>query len=159
MGWKRSEHLPQGRPAEQTRSGCSRRTLLTQYACIPDRRVPTLRRGNCPLCWQTITRDERCWGPLLDQQVWSYCLGLRLRDLQEALRFTLGEVRSLEAWNRLVCGWEERVEAWQTRPLAVPPPIVLVDGLWGKMASPSEEMSTEALGRRRAIKRKQKRVV
>ena len=30
LGCQRSTHLPQGRSAEQTRSGCSRRALLTQ---------------------------------------------------------------------------------------------------------------------------------
>ena len=159
LGCKRYEHLPQGRSAAQTRSGCYRRALLTQSACIPDLRVPKLRRGNRPLCWQTITRYERCWGPLLEQQLWSYCLGLSLRDLQEAMRLTLGEVLSLEACNRLVFGLEKRVTAWKTRRLEAPPPVVLVDGCWVKIAYPSGEVSTDALGRRRAVKRKQKRVV
>jgi hypothetical protein len=70
-----------------------------------------------------MTRDERCWGPLLEQQLWSYCLGLSLRDLQEALRLTLGEGRSLEACHRLVLGWEKQVEGWKTRRLESPPPM------------------------------------
>jgi transposase-like protein len=159
VGCQRYVHLPQGRPAEHTRSGGYRRALLTQYAGIPALRVPKLRRGNKHLCWQTITRYERCWGALLDQQVLSYCLGLSLRDLQEAMRLTLGEVLSLEACNRLVLGLEARVEVWKTRRLAAPPPIVMVDGCWVKIAYPSGEVRVDALGRRRAVKRKQKRVV
>ena len=69
LGCQRYEHLPQSRSAEHTRSGCYRRALLTQYACIPDLRVPKLRRGNGHLAWHTITRYERCWGPLRDQQL------------------------------------------------------------------------------------------
>jgi hypothetical protein len=50
---------------------------------------------------QTIERYERCWGPFLDQPVLHYCLGHSLRDLQEAMQQTLGEVLSLEACHRL----------------------------------------------------------
>ena len=86
-------------------------------------------------------------------------MGLSLRDLQEALRVTLGEVRSLEACHRLVFGWAKRVTAWTTRRVEAPPPVGLVDGCWVKRASPSGEVRTEALGRRRAVKRTPKRVV
>jgi Transposase, Mutator family len=72
-------HLPWGRRPDQTRSRTYCRTLLTQYGCIPALHVPKLRRGNGHLTWQTITRYERCWGPLLDQQIMGYCLGLSLR--------------------------------------------------------------------------------
>ena len=64
--------------------------------------MPTLRRGNRPCHWQLLERYERCWGPLLDQHVWGYCVGLSLRALQETLRRTLGEVLSLHACNRMV---------------------------------------------------------
>ena len=43
--------------------------------------------------------------------------------------------------------------------LASPPPIVLVDGMWIKIAYPTGECRLDAQGRRRAVKRKQKRVV
>src|SRR5262245_5446761 len=46
VGCERYEHPPQGRTAESTRSGYCRRGLWTQYACLPDLRVPKLRRGN-----------------------------------------------------------------------------------------------------------------
>jgi transposase-like protein len=80
LGLERYEHLPWGRPAELTRSGSYRRELLTQYGPIADLRVPKLRRGNGDLNWHSITRYERCWGPLLDQHVMGYWLGLSLRD-------------------------------------------------------------------------------
>ena len=76
VGAERYERLAWGRDAEQTRSGCYRRALITQYGCIADLRVPKLRKGNGNLEWQTISRYERCWGPFLDQQVMHYCLGL-----------------------------------------------------------------------------------
>lgn len=159
VGCERYEHPPAGRTAESTRSGYYRRILWTQYACLPDLRVPKLRRGNDQIPRHTITRYARCWGPLLDQQLLRYCLGLSLRDLQESMRLTLGEVLSLEACNRLVLALAERAQTWKTRRLQAPPPIVLVDGLWVKIAYPSNEIKVDAIGRRRAVKHKQKRVV
>jgi transposase-like protein len=42
---------------------------------------------------------------------------------------------------------------------ASPPPLLLVDGLWGKIAYPTGAYRHDAQGRRRAVKRQQKRVV
>jgi transposase-like protein len=159
LGAERYEHLPQNRVPEQTRSGCYRRTLITHYALIPDLQVPKLRRGNPQIPWRTLDRYERCWGPLLDQHLLGYCLGLSLRDLQETMRLTLGEVLSLQAVNRVLLALEERVEAFKTARLPDPPPVVLVDGLWVKIAYPTEETKPDTQGRCRAVKRKQKRVI
>ena len=159
LGCARYEHLPWGRAPEQTRSGSYRRELFTQHGCIPALRVPKLRRGNRALTWQTIERYERCWGPLLDQQVMGYCLGLSLRDLHESMRLTLGEVLSVSSCNRIVLGMAKQVEAFKTPPLEAPPPILLVDGMWVKIAYPTGEIVEDAQGRRRAAKRQQKRVV
>src|SRR5215470_14725635 len=159
VGAERYERLPWGREAAQTRSGCYHRELMTQYGRIPDLRVPKLRKGNAALEWQTIRRYERCWGPFLDQQVMHYCLGLSLRDLQESMHATLGEVLSIASCNRIVASVGQQAEAFKTQPLAAPPPILLVDGMWVKIASPNGEMTVETQGRRRAVKRKQKRVI
>ena len=88
-----------------------------------------------------------------------YCLGHRLRDLQEAMALTLGEVLSLAACNRIVLSVTKHMEAFKKQPLASPPPIVLVDGMWVKIAYPTDEISEDSRGRRRSVKRKQKRVV
>ncbi len=159
VGAERYEHLPWGRDAAQTRSGCYRRELMTQYGRIADLRVPKLRKGNGALEWQTIRRYERCWGPFLDQQVMNYCLGLSLRDLQESIYTTLGEVLSVASCNRIVASVGQRAEAFKTQPLEAPPAIILVDGMWVKIAYPNGEMRVDSQGRRRAVKRKQKRVM
>jgi putative transposase len=159
LGGVRYEHLPCGRGPERTRSGSYRRELFTQYGGIPDLRVPKLRRGNGDVSWQTIERYERCWGPFLDQRVMGYCLGLSLRELHESIRLTLGEGLSVSSCNRLVLGLAQQMEAFKMTPLAAPPPILLVDGMWVKIAYPSGERREDAQGRRRAVKRQQKRVV
>jgi hypothetical protein len=102
VGCGRYERGIEPRRPEETRSGSYERELWTQYGCIADLRVPKLRRGNARLHWQSIERYERCWGPFLDQQLLHYSLGHSLRDLQEAMHLTLGEVLSLQACNRLV---------------------------------------------------------
>lgn len=159
LGAERYEHLPCRREAEQTRSGSYRRELMTQYGRIADLRVPKLRKGNGALAWQTIRRYQRCWGPFLDQQVMNYCLGLSLRDLQESMYTTLGEVLSVASCNRIVASVGQRVEAFKRQSLAAPPPILLVDGMWVKIAYPNGKMSVDSQGRCRAVKRKQKRVM
>ncbi len=75
------------------------------------------------------------------------------------MQLSLGEVLSLAACNRLVLGLEERAHACKTARLASPPPIVLVDGLWLKLAVPTGEITTYRRGRKRTVKRKQPRVM
>jgi putative transposase len=159
LGCARYERHVRPRRPEETRSGTYERQWWTQYGCIVDLCVPKLRRGNGSLCWQTIARYERCWGPFLDQQLLHYGLGHSLRYLQEAMYQSVGEVLSLEACNRLVLGLEQRAQAFKIARLKVSPPIVLVDGLWLKLAVPTGEWQTDCSGRRRAVKHQQKRVM
>jgi transposase-like protein len=159
LGLARYEHLPWGRRPELTRSGTYGRELLTQYGRIADLRVPKLRRGNRELRWQTIQRYERCWGPLLDHHLLGYCLGLSLRDLQEVMYDTLGEVVSLAACHRLVWEVEAQVQAWKNATIEAPPAVLMVDGMWVKIAYPTGAWRQDAQGRLRSVKRKEKRVV
>jgi hypothetical protein len=75
------------------------------------------------------------------------------------MQLSLGEVLSLAACNRLVLGLEERAQAFKTARLESPPPIVRVDGLWLKLAVPTGEITEDSRGRKRAVKRKQQRVM
>jgi len=109
--------------------------------------------------WHTIARYERCWGPLLAQPVMGYGLGLSLRARHESRRVTLGEGLSVSSCHRLVLGRAQQMEACKTTPLAAPPPILLVDGMWVTIAYPPGERRADAQGRCRAVKRQQKRVV
>jgi hypothetical protein len=102
LGLDRYAHMGWGRPPEATRSGSYRREWLTQYSRIADLHVPKLRRGNGALSWQSMTRYEHRWRPLLDQQVLSYCLGHRLRDWQETMAWSRSEVLQLLACNCMV---------------------------------------------------------
>src|SRR6266545_613351 len=70
----------------------------------------------------------------------------------------LGEVRSLAACHRLVSRAAEYLEGCKTQALERPPPMILGDGMWVKIAYPTGACRLEAQGRRRAVKRQQKRV-
>ena len=85
--------------------------------------------------------------------------GHSLRDLQETLALTLGEVLSLAACNRMVSRVTQQLAVFKMQALESPPPVLLVDGMWGKIAYPTCLYRHDAQGRRRSVKRKQKRVV
>jgi hypothetical protein len=87
------------------------------------------------------------------------CLGLSLRDLQESMDITLGEVLSVASCHRIVASVGQRAEAFKTQPLEAPPPMLLVDGMWINIAYPSGKMTVDSQGRRRAVKRQQNRVM
>jgi hypothetical protein len=72
---------------------------------------------------------------------------------------SLGEVFSLAACHRLVWGLEARAHACNTARLEAPPPIVLVDGLWLKLAVPSGAWHEDASGRLRPVQRTPQRVM
>jgi transposase-like protein len=72
---------------------------------------------------------------------------------------TLGGVLSVASCNRIVASVGHRAEAFQTEPLEAPPPIILVDGMWVKMAYANGEMRVDRQGRRREVKCKHKRVI
>ena len=88
-----------------------------------------------------------------------YGLGHSLRDVQETLALPLGEARSLAACHRMGSRVTEPLAVCKTQVLESPPPMLLGDGLGVKIASPTGEYRHDAQGRRRSIKRKQKRVV
>jgi transposase-like protein len=75
------------------------------------------------------------------------------------MQLSLGEVLSLATCNRVVLGLEERAHAFKTARLVLPPPIVLVDGLWRKLAVHTGEISEDSCGRQRAVKHQQQRVM
>src|SRR4030095_14723090 len=118
LGVERYEPVPWGRAPGATRSGSYPRTLLTPYGAIADLHVPTLRRGNGALTWQSSMRYACCWGPLRDHQGMRSCWGHSLRDLQATLALTLGEVLSLAACNRMVLRGTEPLAVCKMQALA-----------------------------------------
>jgi transposase-like protein len=75
------------------------------------------------------------------------------------MALTLGAVLSLAACNRLGSRVAAHLAGCKTPALASPPPMSLGDGMGVQIASPTGACRLDAPGRRRAVKRKQKRVV
>lgn len=159
LGRARSQRAIVPRCPEETRRGDEARERWTPDGRMADLPVPKRRRGNRHLAWQTITRYAHCWGPLEDQPLRHYCWGHSRRDVQAGMHLSLGEVFSRAACQRLVLGLEERAPACKTARLAAPPPIVLVDALWRKLAVPSGALQEDAMGRQRPVKCNQPRVL
>ena len=125
---------------------------------MADWRVPKRRPGHGHREWQTLSRDERGWGPWLDQQVRHDGLGLSRRDRQASRDMPLGEGWSVASCHRLVASGGQRAEAFTRQPLAAPPPRLLVEGMWSTIADPSGQRTVDSQGRRRAVQRQPKRV-
>ena len=140
LGCARYAPLPQGRLPEQTRRGGYTRAVLTQYAAMVARRVPKRRRGNGQRHWQTIARYDRGWGPRRDQHMLGDCLGLSLRDRQETMQRTVGEVLALAACHRVGLSLAPRVQPFQAACLTEPPPSCWSMG-WGSRARSPQETS------------------
>src|SRR5688572_3999049 len=87
------------KPPSLQRSGSFSRSVLTSYGLIPDLHVPKLRSGNADRDWHILSRHQRLTNRALDQLLYSYTLGLSLRDLQELLLVVFGETLSRQAVN------------------------------------------------------------
>jgi len=68
-------------------------------------------------------------------------------------------VVSLSACHRLVWEVDKQVKALKSAPMEAPPAVVMVDGMWVKIAYPTGEHRLDTQGRLRAVKHKEKRVV
>jgi transposase-like protein len=147
------------KPPELQRSGYFQRVLNTEYGSIPNLKVPKLRRGNKEREWKILTRYQCCLQSLLDASLYTYVLGLSLRDLQEMLCVFFGHLLSLSAINRVTQAVHSQVQAWQEQPIETSPPILIVDGVWVKILYPTGETWVDHSGHTRQEMRVQERVL
>lgn len=131
------------------RSGTYTRRVLTSHGFIPDLHVPKLRGGNADRPWQVLRRYQLAMPLLLDQALYLYTLGLSLRDLQEALYVLFGHVLSREAVNRVTIAAQSPMQTWRTRLITDTPPILIVDGVWGQVLTPTGATWTDLSGHER----------
>jgi transposase-like protein len=88
-----------------------------------------------------------------------YTLGLSIRDLQEALYILFGHVLSRQAVNRVTLAAQSPLEAWRTRPITDTPPILIVDGVWGRVLQPTGATWFDQSGHERAEMRGVEQVI
>lgn len=160
LGFRRYERPTKERkPPEQHRSGFFPRPVETSYGHLPDVRVPKLRRGNKTRLWAVLARYQSAMRIVLDKALYLYCLGLSLRDLQEALFLFLGHVLSRTAVNRVTLAAQSPMEAWRQARLAETPPILIVDGLWVTIQYPTGGTWTDRGGHTRKKVQAEERVI
>jgi transposase-like protein len=160
LGFSRYERQPSGKkPPEAQRSGFFKREVETSYGQIPDLRVPKLRRNNKTRIWHVLVRYQSALQIVLDKALYLYCLGLSLRDLQEALYLFLGHVLSLTAVNRVTLAAQNKMDDWRQTPITQTPSILIVDGVWVTINYPTGETWTDRSGHERQQVRGQERVI
>jgi len=147
------------KPANRQRSGCYSRQVLTTYGYIPDLRVPRLRGGNRERPWQILTRYQLAMQVVLDQALYLYTLGLSIRDLQEALYLVFSHVLSRDAVNRVTVAAQTGMDAWRGQPITDTPPILIVDGVWVQVLTPTGATWVDRSGHERREMRGQDQVV
>lgn len=140
-------------------AGSYHRRVLTSYGLIPDLRVPKLRSGNADRPWQILTRYQLAMQGVLDLALYLYTLGLSIRDLQEALYLTFGQVLSREAVNRVTIAAQSPMQRWRERAITDTPAILIVDGVWVQILAPTGQTWIDRSGHERAEMRGQERVV
>lgn len=141
------------------RSGTYTRRLLTTHGFIPDLHIPKLRAGNRERRWEILRRYQLSMPLLLDQALYLYTLGLSIRDLQEALYILFGRVLSRQAVNRVTLAAQSPMDEWRTRPITDTPPILIVDGVWSQVLSPTGAIWTDQSGHERREMRGEEQVI
>ena len=141
------------------RSGTYTRRLLTTHGFIPDLHIPKLRALNRERSWEILRRYQLSMPLLLDQALYLYTLGLSIRDLQEALYILFGRVLSRQAVNRVTLAAQSPLDEWRTRPITDTPPILIVDGVWSQVLSPTGATWTDQSGHERREMRGEDQVI
>jgi transposase-like protein len=158
LGFGRYERTGAAKPAHQHRSGSWTRSLRTMWGDT-EVRIPKLRRGNKERSWQVLERYERSFGPWLDLQLHLYLLGLSQRDLQEILHLSFGQVLSVKAIEHLTDVAQEEMETFRQARLGNTPPVIIADGVNVKIMLPTGAYRVNQRGQRRAVMRREERVL
>jgi transposase-like protein len=143
------------------RAGSYERTLLTTSAAVRVRvpRVGCICGSTVRVEFATIAPYERSWG---DIQAWARELSglcLSLADIREVVARGNGRTLARSTLNGWVHQVADLAEALRRAPVTRVPPVVMLDGVWITQLEPTGEGGTDALGRRRAAKRRRKVVL
>jgi transposase-like protein len=139
------------------RNGHYERSLLTMWGWL-HLAVPRVECvcGHCPsIPFTLLDRYDRLWSDL-DAAIIQYtALALSLRSVSAVLELQSGQVVSIGAVQRRVAGAAVLAAAALAKPLALVPPVIMLDGLWGTFMADSGERKRDKKGRLRKVKRKQ----
>lgn len=143
------------------RAGSYERTLLTIPAAVRVRvpRVSCICGSAVRVEFTTIAPYERSWG---DVQAWARELSglcLSLADIREVVAREHGRTLARSTLNGWVHQVADLAEALRRAPVTRVPPVVMLDGVWITQLEPTGAERQDALGRRRATKRRRKIVL
>lgn len=143
------------------RAGSYERTLQTIPAAVRVRvpRVSCICGSTVRVEFTTIAPYERSWG---DVQAWARELSglcLSLADIREVVARASGRPLARSTLNGWVHQVADLAEALRRAPVTRVPPVVMLDGVWITQLEPTGEEHQDALGRRRATKRRRKIVL
>lgn len=160
LGFGRSARQPSGKkPPEYQRSGSSRRQVETEDGPMTAWQVPKLRAGNRTRPWQILPRYHSARQVVLDKTRSLYALGLSRRDLHAAVSLFLGRVLSRRAVNQVTLDVQGARAAWRAAPIPQTPPILIVDGVWVTIRSPTGAQWIDRAGHQREEVRGHERVI
>jgi transposase-like protein len=140
------------------RAGSYGRTLLTLWAVISLRMPRVACRCGRTVRWTaaTVAPYARCWGDLEERARELAGLCLSLRDARTVLAWGNGQPLACSTLQRYVHQAGALAEAVRQGPLARVPAVVLRDGLWVTLLTPTGERYTDRAGRDRPRLRRKK---
>ena len=132
LGYERGD--PGGWGSPNSRNGTTPKTVQTEVGPIG---LDVPRDRTSSFSPALVPKGQRRLGGL-DQMIISlYAGGMTVRDIQHHLARTLGTELSHETISNVTDAVLEEVKAWQTRPLEELYPIVYLDALVVKVATPT----------------------
>jgi putative transposase len=144
------------------RDGHYTRRLQTTSGELVGVRVPMLE---CQLCgasadaeFAALPKHKHLWLDIDDEILFGYGENEALRHLAQRVAKQLGWPLSASTVQRRVHALQAAQQAWRERRWAVPPDVLMIDGIWFHVAAPTGERYTDRAGRDRPRQRKEKRV-
>lgn len=150
------------RAGDFERDGHYRRQLQTTSGSLAEVRVPMLE---CKVCggaaetaFAALPKHQQLWLDIDAEVLFAYGTEEGLRHIGDRVGRALGWPVSPASIQRRVHQLQAVVEAWHQEPVADPPDVLMIDGLWFTAVLPTAARFADRRGRNRPQMAKVKRV-
>lgn len=144
------------------RNGHYRRQLQTTLGTIKDIRVPMVRCVGCGAAanveFAALRKHKQMWIDVDLAVLFSYGAEEGFRHIAEDVGQQLGWPLSASTVQARVHEFVSALEQWRQRPIADPPDVVMLDGIWFTVVECTDAYTTDRSGRRRPVPKQVKRV-
>ncbi len=144
------------------RDGHYRRQLQTTGGSLTEIRVPMLE---CRVCgasaaieFAVLAKHQKLWVDVQAEALFAYGTEEGLRHIADRVGRALGWPVSASSIQRRLHHLQAAVAAWRQAPIADPPDVMMIDGLWFTAVLPTAGRFTDRSGRDRPRVEKVKRV-